>query len=63
MGSRALLSGLAFYTTVAVYEAIWAVLLADKGASQVFIGATLSVFSLPMLFIPPFSGRLAQRRG
>ena len=59
----ALLCSLAFYTTVGVFEAIWAVLLADLGASQLFIGATLSVFSLPMLFIPPFAGGLAQSRG
>jgi MFS family permease len=59
----ALLCSLAFYTTVGVFEAIWAVLLADRGASQLFIGATLSVFSIPMLVFPPFAGRLAHRRG
>jgi len=58
-----MLCNIAFYTTIGVFEAIWAVLLHDKGASQLFIGATLSIFSLPMLFIPPFAGRLAQRRG
>lgn len=57
------LAGLAFYTTVGVFEAIWAVLLTDRGASQLFVGATLSIFCIPLLFIPPFSGRLAQRRG
>jgi MFS family permease len=39
------------------------VLLADRGASPLFIGATLSLFSLPMLFIPVLGGRLAQRVG
>lgn len=58
-----LLCSLAFYTTVGVFEAIWAVLLADRGASQLFIGATLSVFSLPMLLFPPYAGRVAERRG
>jgi MFS family permease len=58
-----LLAGLAFNLTVGVFEANWAILLADRGASQLFIGATLSLFSAPMLFIPPFAGRLAQRKG
>ena len=58
-----LLSGIAFYLTLGVFEANWAILLADRGADQLFIGATLSLFSVPMLFIPPFGGRLAQRIG
>lgn len=58
-----LLAGLAFYLTVGVFEATWAILLADRGASQLFIGATLSLFSAPMLLVPLFAGRLAQRIG
>jgi MFS family permease len=54
---------LAFYLTIGVFEAIWAVFLTDLGASQLFIGATLSLFGLPMLLIPPFAGRLAGRIG
>ncbi len=58
-----LFCSLAFYTTVGVFEAIWAVLLSDRGAGQLFIGATLSLFALPMLIFPPIAGRLASRRG
>jgi MFS family permease len=58
-----LLCSLAFYITVGVFEAIWAVFLTDRGASQLFIGATLSLFSVPMMLFPPFAGRLAQRVG
>lgn len=58
-----LLAGVAFYLTVGVFEATWAILLADRGASQLFIGATLSLFSAPMLLVPPFAGRLSQRIG
>jgi len=61
--SASLLTGLAFYSTVGVFEATWAIFLADRGASQLFIGATLSLFSAPMLLVPPFAGRLAQRIG
>jgi MFS family permease len=58
-----LLCSLAFYTTVGVFEAIWAVLLADRGAGQIFIGVTLSVFSIPFVIFPPLAGRLASRKG
>jgi predicted MFS family arabinose efflux permease len=58
-----LCAALAFYTAVGVFEAIWAILLRDKGASQLFIGLTLSLFSLPMLFVAPRAGKLAQQRG
>jgi len=58
-----LLCSLAFYTTVGVFEAIWAVLLTDRGAGQLFIGITLSVFSIPFVIFPPFAGRLASRQG
>jgi MFS family permease len=58
-----LIAGVAFYLTMGVFEANWAVLLADRGASQLFIGATMSLFSLPMLFVPVFGGHLAQRVG
>jgi len=58
-----LLAGFAFYLTIGVFEATWAILLADRGASQLFIGATMSLFSAPMLLVPPFAGRIAQRIG
>lgn len=58
-----LLAGVTFHLTVGVFEANWAVLLADRGASQLFIGATMSLFSLPMLFVPVFGGRIAERVG
>lgn len=58
-----LLCSLAFYTTVGVFEAIWAVFLTDRGASQLFIGATLSIFGIPMLIFPPIAGRIATRLG
>lgn len=58
-----LICTLAFYTTVGVFEAIWAVFLDDLGASQRYIGATLSIFAVPMLIFPAMAGRLAQRVG
>jgi MFS family permease len=53
----------AFYLTVGMFEAIWAVLLHDRGAETWLIGLTLSLFTVPMIFLAPVGGRTAQRRG
>jgi MFS family permease len=53
----------AFYVTVGMFEAIWAVLLHDRGAETWLIGLTLSLFTVPMIFIAPIGGRVAQRVG
>jgi MFS family permease len=53
----------AFYVTVGMFEAIWAVLLRDHGAETWLIGLTLSMFTLPMIFFAPIGGRQAQARG
>jgi MFS family permease len=55
--------GIAFWITIGIFEAIWAVFLSDLGASQIFIGLTMSVFGIPMIFIAPRAGSLAQHRG
>ncbi len=58
-----LLCTIAFYTTVGIFEAIWSIFLDDLGASQRFIGLTLTLFAMPMLVFPVWGGRLAQRVG
>jgi MFS family permease len=61
---RAALSAcVAFYVTVGLFEAVWAVLLRDHGAPTWLIGVTLSTFTVPMIFLAPMGGREAQRRG
>lgn len=55
--------GVAFWITIGVFEAVWAIFLADLGASQMFIGLTMSLFGIPMIFIAPRAGSLAQHRG
>ncbi len=59
----ALASCIAFYITVGTFEAVWAVLLRDQGASTWLIGLTLSLFTVPMIFLAPLGGRMAQSRG
>jgi len=53
----------AFYVTVGMFEAIWSLLLKDHGAETWLIGLTLSLFTVPMIFLAPVGGRVAQRRG
>ncbi len=58
----ALLS-LALFLPVGIYDALWARYLSDRGASTLFIGVTLSLYSLPIVLVAPFGGRLADRVG
>lgn len=55
--------GVAFWITIGLFEAIWAIFLSDLGASQLFIGLTMSLFGIPMIFIAPIAGEYAQKRG
>ncbi len=59
----ALAACVAFYITIGMFEAVWAILLRDHGASTWLIGLTLSLFTVPMIFLAPLGGRVAQRRG
>jgi MFS family permease len=65
--SRAIVSTLVvcvgFYVTIGMFEAVWALLLRDQGAETWLIGLTLSLFTVPMIFLAPIGGRTAQRRG
>ena len=59
----ALLAAIAFYLTIGMFEALWAILLRDQGADTWLIGVTLSIFTLPMVVFAPRGGAVAQRRG
>ena len=59
----ALLAGVAFYLTIAYFEATWALLLDDHGAETWLVGLSLSVFTIPMIVLAPTGGRMAQTRG
>ena len=55
--------GAAFYLAIGVFEAVWARLLTDLGASQTRIGLSLLAFGIPMALFAPVGGRLADRYG
>jgi MFS family permease len=52
-----------YYGSFGLYESIWAIFLADLGASQLFIGLNLTLFAVPMILFAPLGGRLATRYG
>lgn len=54
--------GVAFYLAVGAFDAIWALFISDLGASQLYIGVTMSLFTLPMIFIAPYAGGYAARQ-
>ncbi|MFT7647834.1 MAG: MFS family permease [Candidatus Poriferisodalaceae bacterium] len=63
-GIRAMLTvAIGWYAMIGLFEAIWAVMLTDRGAEPWMIAVTMSMVMLPMLFLAPIGGRLAQRRG
>jgi MFS family permease len=46
-----------------LYDSLWSRLLTDRGADQLLIGLSLSLFGLPFIVLAPFGGKLAERRG
>jgi MFS family permease len=59
----ALSASIAFYITIGMFEAVWALMLRDLGAGDRLIGITLSLFTVPMIFLAPTGGRFAQLYG
>jgi MFS family permease len=46
-----------------LYDSLWSRLLTDRGADELLIGLSLSLFGLPFILLAPFGGRMAERRG
>jgi len=59
----ALVVAAGWFAMIGTFEAVWAVLLTDRGAETWLIGVTLSIIVLPMIVLAPVGGRLAQRHG
>lgn len=62
VAGAALLS-LTIFLPVGVYDALWSRYLTDQGASTLFIGIGLSLYSLPIVLLAPTGGRVADRIG
>ena len=59
----AALLSLTIFLPVGVYDALWSRYLTDQGASTLFIGIGLSLYSLPIVLLAPTGGRVADRIG
>jgi MFS family permease len=59
----ALIVAMGWFAMIGTFEAVWAVLLTDRGADTWLIGLTLSIIVAPMIVLAPLGGRLAQRHG
>jgi MFS family permease len=62
VAGAALLS-LTIFLPVGIYDALWSRYLTDQGATTLFIGIGLSLYSLPIVLLAPAGGRLADRIG
>lgn len=51
------------FVTMGTFEAIWARFMTDRGASPMAIAISVSVFALPLVFLAPRGGKLADRAG
>lgn len=58
-----LLMGSAIFFMIGTFDALWAIVLDDLGASDVVANIGISIFALPLVFLGPYGGRLTQRLG
>lgn len=65
--NRALVAGLmmgsAIFFMIGTFDALWAIVLDDLGASDMIANIGITIFALPLVFLGAYGGRLAQRVG
>jgi DHA1 family tetracycline resistance protein-like MFS transporter len=59
----AMCMGAALFMMIGTFDALWAVVLDDLGASEWLANLGITLFALPLIFLGEFGGRLAQRIG
>lgn len=58
-----MLVAMGWYAMIGIFEAVWSLLMTDRGAETWMIGVTISIIVAPMLILAPIGGRISQRRG
>ncbi|MDQ1424001.1 MAG: transporter, family, tetracycline resistance protein [Acidimicrobiaceae bacterium] len=58
-----LIASMALFTAIGTFDALWSVLLTDRGASRRVIGLGITLFGLPLVVLASVGGRIAQRQG
>jgi MFS family permease len=59
----ALMMGSCLFLMIGTFDALWAVVLDDLGASEFIANVGITMFALPLIFLGAYGGRLAQRVG
>lgn len=59
----AALLGLAIYLPVGAYEALWSRYLTDLGATTTFVGASLTLYAVPLALLAGRGGKLVDKIG
>ncbi len=59
----ALLMGAALFLMIGTFDALWAIVLDDLDAGEFVSNVGIAIFALPLIFLGPYGGRLAQRIG
>jgi DHA1 family multidrug resistance protein-like MFS transporter len=66
LGNRLVMAGVVFaaieFATLGSFDAVWARLLTDQGASTLFIGGSFTLMALPLVFLAARFGRLVDRK-
>lgn len=55
--------GAAVFLMVGTFDALWVLVLSDLHTSDVIANLGITLFALPLIFLGPYGGRLAQRVG
>lgn len=58
-----LLLGAGIYFMIGTFDAMWAIVLDDLGASEALANVGITIFALPLVVMAPIGGRLVQRVG
>jgi MFS family permease len=61
--AAAVLMGLAVFVMIGTFDALWTLVMKDMHAQTWIAKAGISLFALPLIFLGPAGGRLAQRLG
>lgn len=59
----AVLIGVALFLMIGTFDSLWAVMMKDLDAPTWMANTGVALFALPMIFLGPYGGRLAQRVG
>jgi MFS family permease len=66
LGNRLVLGGITFaaieFAAFGAFDAVWARLLTDLGASTTFVGVSFTLIAIPLIFLGPRFGRLVDRK-